>query len=533
MSGKVTTSTQTVFDQIHYLELIEARGKTIRRIVEEMQAVASLSTALDAGCGLGFFSAILQEAGLRVLAFDGRRSNVEEAARRYPRIPFQEGDIEAERIRELGQFDLVLCFGLLYHLEDPFGAIRNLHALTKKYLLLESMCFSDEEPWMLLREEPSYEDQSLTDVAFYASEGCLVKMLYRAGFAAVYRVAELPEHDDFRDTAEHSRKRTVLVASAEILNLASLRVMREQTGSADPWLKEASGFSRRSQRFRRLVAGSALEKVKSLARKMKSVFRQTPFIKLPFGAGWFLEGSALDESLRAGRFETSEMRFVERFLKESMTVLDIGAHHGLYTLLASILVGKNGKVIAFEPSPRERLRLERHLRLNRCRNVHIEGVALDQSAGESDLFLVGGSQDYCNSLRPPAVLAKTTTVRVKVVTLDEYLVGKSVLKVDFIKLDVEGAELGVLRGGKRVLTTVPRPVLLIEVYDIRTLPWGYAGRDIVGYLSGLGYRWYRVREDGTLEPIASSLKSYDMNLVAVPQERANEFAGLQPVSEAK
>jgi len=456
---------------------------------------------------------------------------VDEAARRYPQIPFHQGDIEAENIRELGEFDLVLCFGLLYHLEDPFGAIRNLRALTKRYLLLESMCFSDEEPWMLLREEPSYEDQSLTDVAFYASEGCLVKMLYRAGFTKVYRVAALPEHDDFRDTPEHSRRRTVLVASKEILNLGGLNLICEPGQSPDPWVKEVSRLSRYSRRWGNLFGRSVPKKLGKLARKIKSRVRPGR-IKLPFGARWLLEGSALDQNLQAGEFETSEMRFVERFLKDGMTVLDIGAHHGLYTLLASRIVGENGKVIAFEPSPRERRRLERHLRLNRCRNVHVESVALDQSPGESDLFLVEGSEDYCNSLRAPAVTAATTKVKVKVTTLDEYLSRGPVSNVDFIKLDVEGAELGVLKGAKRVLTTLPRPVFLIEVYDIRTLPWGYMGRDIVSYLDGIGYRWHRVLEDGTAEPIDATLDSYDMNLIAVPDERVTEFVGFQRGSVA-
>jgi hypothetical protein len=53
-------------------------------------------------------------------------------------------------------------------------------------LLVESMCLPEDRPSMLLRTEPRQEDQSLTDTAFYPSEGSLVKMLYRAGFRAVY-----------------------------------------------------------------------------------------------------------------------------------------------------------------------------------------------------------------------------------------------------------------------------------------------------------------------------------------------------------
>ena len=61
----------------------------------------------------------------------------------------------------LGKFDLVLCFGLLYHLENPLLAVRHLRSLTEKCLLLESMGVPDNKPSMLLREEPSEFDQGL------------------------------------------------------------------------------------------------------------------------------------------------------------------------------------------------------------------------------------------------------------------------------------------------------------------------------------------------------------------------------------
>ena len=141
MKEKVTTSPQTIFDQKHYLELIEARGETIRRVVKELKPALKLSTALDAGCGIGFFSEILREPGLQVRAFDGRAENVAEARRRFPQIIFNQGDIESSEIRKLGEFDLVLCFGLLYHLENPLRAIRHLRSLTGKVLLLDGHAF--------------------------------------------------------------------------------------------------------------------------------------------------------------------------------------------------------------------------------------------------------------------------------------------------------------------------------------------------------------------------------------------------------
>src|ERR1700737_1903728 len=126
--------TLTEFDQRRYLRLIDARGKTIRTVIAELKDVLRLATALDAGCGVGFFAQILQECGLRVGAFDGRMENIVEARKRFPEIPFEQGDIESPGILALGTFDLTLCFGLLYHLENPMLAIRHLRALTDKGL---------------------------------------------------------------------------------------------------------------------------------------------------------------------------------------------------------------------------------------------------------------------------------------------------------------------------------------------------------------------------------------------------------------
>ena len=500
----MTAPRQTIFDQSHYLRLIEARGETIRRMVKELKPALNLSTAMDAGCGVGFFSETLRECGLQVRAFDGRIENVAEARKRFPQISFEQGDVQNSEIRDLGESDLVLCFGLLYHLENPLLAIRNLRSLTRQVLLLESMCFPDEEQWMLLREEPSLKDQSLTDIAFYASEGCLVKMLYRAGFGAVYRIASLPDHDDFRETSEHVRRRTVLLAVPQKLNLHAPAKI--------------------SENVRQFLVKPANQKLASVSRRVKAFFGENSrVVTLPFGARWLCEQSALDGQLRSGKFEVAETKFVARFLRDGMTVLDIGAHHGFYTLLASSRVGSSGSVIAFEPSPRERVRLERHVRLNKCANVRIEQIALGASPGRAELFLVEGMEDYCNSLRPPAVNAETRRVPVSVTTLDEFLSSAGLADVHFVKLDVEGAELDVLKGASNLLRQSLRPVFMVEVYDIRTRPWGYSARDIVRFLAERSFKWFSLEESGQPAPVDSIGCSFDANLVAVPAERMHSF----------
>jgi hypothetical protein len=175
-------------------------------------------------CALGDFSQFLLESGIPdVLGIDGRVSNIEEAHRRHPSVNFMVGDAE-ELPRDVGPFDLALCFGLLYHLENPFRTIRWLHSASNKVLIVESMCITHAQPAMMLLDEGVGENQGLKYVAFYPSEACLIKMLYRSGFPFVYRFQQLPGSDWYRSTLLRRRRRTMLVASKVALDSSVLLI---------------------------------------------------------------------------------------------------------------------------------------------------------------------------------------------------------------------------------------------------------------------------------------------------------------------
>lgn len=193
----------SVFDLEHTRHISELRKEFLERLLQDLFADFDLKTAVDAGCGVGFFSNYLSELGLHVTAFDARQQNVAEAKRRYPKVEFCVRNVEASRIQRLGQFDLTLCFGLLYHLENPFQGIRNLYAITRRILIIESMVTPSESPVATLMNECRGEDQGLHHIAFVPSEACLIKMLYHAGFPKVYKTVELPNHEDYRGTFSH------------------------------------------------------------------------------------------------------------------------------------------------------------------------------------------------------------------------------------------------------------------------------------------------------------------------------------------
>ncbi|HLK06209.1 MAG TPA: FkbM family methyltransferase [Candidatus Acidoferrum sp.] len=527
---KVTETNTRIFDQAHYQKLIEARGATIRSLVTELGTKLKFATALDAGCGLGFFAEILRSAGLAVTAFDGRLSNVEEARRRYPGVAFLVGDVQDSHVLDLGSFDLVLCFGLLYHLENPFAAIRNLRRLTGKGMLLESMCLPTEQPVLQLLEEPSLEDQSLTDIAMYPSEGSLVKMLYRSGFSHVYKIDPMPDHEQFCETPAQARRRTVLFASFEPVSSPHLIPFPEPIVRTDPWAKPVSLPAKAIRRAAKFTRKPREEKFRSFAFRW---IRWFPLpIRLPFGSRWIARNTVLDQRILNGAFEEDEVGFVQRLLRPGQTVLDVGAHHGFYSLLFSKCVGPSGKIFAFEPSPGEREKLKFHLKLNSCSNVRVEVNALGSAVDDLDLYVVKGVEDSCNSLRPPAVTDPTEKVRVHVSTLDEFLNSRSLTEVDFVKVDIEGAELDFLRGARKIFSLSKRPVFMMEISDVRTGPWGYKAQEILNFLQEKNYLWFEIQESGTLSLADTSRGAYDANYAAIPRERASEFASLQKRNES-
>ena len=229
-------------------------------------------------------------------------------------------------------------------------------------------------------------------------------------------------------------------------------------------------------------------------------------------------------SIFTDSFERAEWRFVRHFLKEGMTVLDIGAHHGFYTILASKRVGASGRVIAFEPSPGEQRRLSLHLKINHCTNVKVEPFALAGQGGEATFFIVEGRNTAFNSLRPPAVSKPTKKITVGTSTLDNYIKKEHIDHVDFIKIDAEGAELEILRGAKCSFNQNCCPVIMAEVSDMRTEQWGYQASEIFDHLSERGYRWFVVNPEGKLEPFRERGQLY--NFVAVAEKKLAEMQDL-------
>lgn len=182
-------------------------------------------------------------------------------------------------------------------------------------------------------------------------------------------------------------------------------------------------------------------------------------------------------------------------------VFDVGANRGYYTLLFSHLVGKDGQVHAFEPVPTTFTRLASDTAARKkFDNVYVNRVAVGDAAASSAELYLPGEDDGQASLKKHAAgsweAAKTIeTFECEIIRLDDYIPSKRISRLDFIKCDIEGAELLALKGATKALTKFA-PMLHLEVCPDWTKSFGYNPTEIIEYLSSFGYSEFYLVKDG-------------------------------------
>lgn len=171
---------------------------------------------------------------------------------------------------------------------------------------------------------------------------------------------------------------------------------------------------------------------------------------------------AVSGALALGSFEETEVKIFREKLKIGMTVIDIGANIGYYTIIAGKRVGANGKVLAFEPEENNLSLLTRNIFLNKINNVTVFKVALADKPGETSLYLDDNNKGHHSLSSQKSGTGKR--VLVKTDTLDNILEKSGSLKVDLIKMDIEGAECLALEGMVKTLAINPDLILFTEFY---------------------------------------------------------------------
>lgn len=187
-------------------------------------------------------------------------------------------------------------------------------------------------------------------------------------------------------------------------------------------------------------------------------------------------------------FEYDELHFCERYLRHGDHFVDGGANIGLVSLLVSRWVGEDGRVIAFEPAPDAADQLRCNLLLNAVTNVELIEAALGDSAGRMSLI---ADMDVSNQLVRDTP-SDHRTVPVTVVRLSDAVPERPFA---LAKLDLEGGELGALRGAESLLAAGRLPVLLLEALENQLRRLGGSRREVLELLTRHGYRFAHYESD--------------------------------------
>lgn len=198
-------------------------------------------------------------------------------------------------------------------------------------------------------------------------------------------------------------------------------------------------------------------------------------------------------------YDAANFAAVDSVVGPGMVCFDIGANIGVYTAVLARRVGESGSVHAFEPVSHIRRRLRTNVALNGVRNVVVNAFALGEEPGELEMLQVkesvfrGGTSTF---LRNDNVREMGDDCfekeAVQIDTLDRYVDAAGLERLDFIKLDVEGFEIYVLKGGIRAITKF-RPAILFEHDQDRLAEMGFGEESIASLFRDNGYVCYEIQ----------------------------------------
>ncbi|TWO72207.1 FkbM family methyltransferase [Caenimonas sedimenti] len=213
-----------------------------------------------------------------------------------------------------------------------------------------------------------------------------------------------------------------------------------------------------------------------------------------------------------------EIRFLRRALRPGQQVLDIGANYGVYALSMAKTVGPSGRVVAFEPASETARLLAAGIAANGFDQVKLEKAALSSEIGQAQLSLNQDSE--LNALVRGAAAQAGASETVPVTTLDEALMRHGWQSIDFVKIDAEGEEASILRGGVRFF----RDLSPLVQYEIRADAAVHLG--LADQFAARGYASYRLVPGlGVLVPFdpQATPDGYLLNLFACKPDRAERL----------
>ncbi len=190
--------------------------------------------------------------------------------------------------------------------------------------------------------------------------------------------------------------------------------------------------------------------------------------------------------LALGTYEVPIQNIFAQYLKTGAVFYDIGANVGFFSIVAAKLVGDSGKVIAFEPGKDNAQAIRHNAALNNFKQIEVIEKAISNTSGSGQLLLAkySGGHALATADAPPDLAGEIT---VDVVSIDDLIAQKLIVPPNFVKVDVEGAELDVLKGMKETIKTY-QPTIIYEVDDGDRTTYERKYQELANFMHSLDYK---------------------------------------------
>lgn len=215
------------------------------------------------------------------------------------------------------------------------------------------------------------------------------------------------------------------------------------------------------------------------------------------GDGWDMSTLLLYGGTHYGGRTRTEL--FKKEVKLGMTVVDLGAHVGYFSLLAAKLVGEKGRVFAFEPAPDNYTLLTKNIAINGYKNVIPIQKAVSNESGQIRLLLADDSSQH--TILPSSQTAEF--VIVDSITLDEFFKDKD-CKIDVIKMDIEGAEMSALEGMANIIKENENLRIFTEFHPLLLQRSACSPASFLNKLIEYGFKVHLINnEEKTIEPTST------------------------------
>jgi len=255
------------------------------------------------------------------------------------------------------------------------------------------------------------------------------------------------------------------------------------------------------------------EKGKGLLMKIFFPYLRRKNFRFELQNGVTIPGQPIDEYITKWMFihgyqKELEFAMTHSLIRNGDVILDIGANMGLWSMIPAAIHGPKIKIHAFEPVPELFHKLIENIKENKIDSSYITyNIALSETDGELIFNRDNNNSGmgYISSVADPSF----DQIKIQSKVLSDIRKNHRIDKVDFVKIDVEGAELQVLRGDKNLFMNDHAPLLTIEVIDENQKRFGHSSNELIQQLIDWGYKLSYLNES------IGRLEDFDINSIGI------------------